>query len=1707
MSGGISAIKGFDYQAAVTLEFLFEHFESDSEGFVRPEGVDDLVLYSPFASGTDQRFVQIKKPTESRDGVPRPCAWTTADAIRELMPAAWRNLLGTSDRQVWVLGDAADAELDALIHAGRDAPACAKAAFWQTVQALAHNELVRAGAAKDALPTWSPRSRTTLYANMPNEGAAQYLHDAFEKQAKQMGLAQAFVDLHASAIWTVAAALPEVLSRISLRSAYGSEAEVGERVRARLVLEHGLAPEVVEKTLFLNLRGFINEIAKQHGKTFSRSDFEAELRCVWPQMIPIRIPPVLEAYHVPRPDITVPLVHARGITEVIGISGSGKTSLAAEVIIQARQLAGDREVFYAEVRQHVSLRDVLAGVAFHLRRKGFQAPFRVATDATLSEENMIASLCEVLAEIGIDAMLLLDFVEGHCSYAFASQIAKFVQALPAGAVAITIFAQEGVLRLMSPAEREEKGVTLLNVRGLTSREFLQLVAHWHPDPDRALVHRVFQRVTAGRQAGLFAARARALARAPSLDAMYNIASQPAHAVLPVVERMRFATISDPSRSAAEKLVCFALPFSRGEAAQVFRDHHVGVAIQEMLELGLLRSQSMDLLEMHETVRAGLEEGMALGLRETTHLELANWYRLQGVVTAEVLHLEKAGRFAQAAERARNAFLQGGQWGGLANFVVARKLVSPEEVIAAVADAGKKFDHLFILPRILQDLGLESVDSLIGVLDRNPGRFASDHAWGGAIVETILKFDPSRLHELVEQALRQPHADTGEFSALGVLAVGMRRARTELPPATLSLLDAQTPQVQREMLPMLVQDKRRGVLQRVLRVHVDDVLEAPRNGRRQSPRSLYLRLDTHQEVIEFLAAFPMADSGAMLAAKSALLGPLVDLVSSLSAALRPACVALLGEADNEPHVLTNAFRILCFLADERAPALCEALILKKPSLAALSALIPALLPAFCDPEVYEARLLDNGLGADDRLVALGALSTLGVDLGPVHARFRRSQSFSDRPDAADPWDALFLLECARSPFKEGIEILKQQLAASDGSSEGDVLSPGLLWQLGELPGPESTSLLLWALDHKDVQIRRMAAAGLQRRRTCVALPSLVRRFRSEDDHVVALLLAVAMVASGARQVSMLDHPDRSGPEFMLWRCILAMRLGDQSAADMLVRLAIDPAQGWQIRRVAILAAGRLPYELALRHVHESLRSNGTTILEIDRSVNLVCHVVMIDLLKRHGAIVREMFLYGRQRFVDFFAPVFDSRWQDAIFPEGIPSGENAAGWLFDRLGHHDWGRRPDAVLTVIDELHFPLLRMDTIRSLRLQGKVELIVQALEQSDCEWFAVKCIKEVVTAKGPGPETDAFLTSLVERSAFGQSVYVGRVISRLSQREDRSTAPVESSARPPNAHRPRAEVAQLTFDEVSRLLVRGEVDPPLPAEFVLAALSAAQHEELERLLNPARDPEYGVSEFRPVVSFTSGGHVVTEERTSYRGEPACRPRLRAALAAANRFGQEVSWHGRILGEAYAPAYRRRVLEFLGWQGDAERFYEEIFKHPDTLGTALCNVQHAALVGHLIDARIVPLLDRYITSGTREFFEGMCSLASRVTTPEIDRVLSRLLHRWTQELTVPPEQAMPETSHFLWRGFRLLTMHPRFMHVATWHAQLTSVLNADLAWWNRQDVVMVLAGDPRSYIQLECLLFNAADFEHFPESELERLDAVCERLFGELEQSTPPGG
>ena len=87
MSGGRIAISGFDYQAIVILDQLFDHFDQHpGDARVRPEGQDDLDLIWTENGHNRHHHVQIKKPRETDQGVLKNQPWRLSEVAHELLP-------------------------------------------------------------------------------------------------------------------------------------------------------------------------------------------------------------------------------------------------------------------------------------------------------------------------------------------------------------------------------------------------------------------------------------------------------------------------------------------------------------------------------------------------------------------------------------------------------------------------------------------------------------------------------------------------------------------------------------------------------------------------------------------------------------------------------------------------------------------------------------------------------------------------------------------------------------------------------------------------------------------------------------------------------------------------------------------------------------------------------------------------------------------------------------------------------------------------------------------------------------------------------------------------------------------------------------------------------------------------------------------------------------------------------------------------------------------------------------------------------------------------------------------------------------------------------------------------------------------------------------------------------------------------------------
>ncbi|WP_316186685.1 MULTISPECIES: HEAT repeat domain-containing protein [unclassified Bradyrhizobium] len=1695
MSNGISAIKGFDYQATVTLDLLFDHFDGKGQSArVRPEGHEDIDLTWQEGSVERRHYFQIKKPREDNQGNLKPSPWTLVEAVDELLPNTIKNLCGNLYEQTWILGDLVSDALQSLLNWGADAPLRAADVYWTALHLLVRDEVIKKSDLDKSTRNQLLRWRPTVDQKAAPADALQSLVQAFLDEITASGAPSTIADRYRDRVIELHQCLPDILSRTRVLAAYGTEQGVAAHVYARLEQRYSLQRSVVENTLFRNLHGFITDISKQPGRRFDNAEFEFELRAVWPQMIPIRDAPSLDPSHIRRPDLTERFTTrwTGSAVEAVGISGSGKTMLAAEIAERSLDVDPGRLVYYAEVRPDTELRDVLVGLSFHLHRWGLTAPFAKSVEIGPPDEEVIELLGRLYSSLGQPILLLVDLVEGASSGRFARDIAAFIRSCtPLSSFRLAVLGQESAFRALTRLERDQYAAGRVDVRGFRFEEFFSLVAQNHTNPDRASLSAIYDRITGGREAGLFAALGQLIASAPSIAAMDAIAQRPAEDMVSFAERQRFDRLGTSAKSAAERLICFALPFRRRDAEEAFPNENVGTALYEMLTLGLLRSHDVDSFEMHEIIRAGLEQGIAPSVRRQANEALAAMYAKRDLPTAEILHLEKAGNNVEAHRRARETFLLGKHWAALSSYVMQHKLVSIDELIDRMASAAP-IDDSYVFPTILRELGSDDVvEKLISVLRAQPDPFLSDYQRGLSIAEAILERKPAALNQLISWMVGTIAEPVRRESALGWLSIAAQRKRVQADCTTVAIFNNASLEVKGQILPFLLQRRHRDTLRAAFSFLArDPELHTAATGARQ----LYfpsLQISSREDAVEFLASLPDVDPNGMIASRSPLLGRLGNIVWSRRKELRAYGLQILNDGTEDEKIIEGAIRVLVFLGESDVWELTEPLTKRQDRIGRVAALVPAMLPGVCDQSRYEARVLDAGLPLESRTAALNVLALAGVDLGPL---FQRVVEQERSGGAANALRVIFLLSCAHSPFIDAVALVDDAIKSNNPNAVPIITAA--LAKLAELPDPKVTDLLIKALPSPIPEIRQAAAAMLASRRSRRALPYLRAQFEGEENESLRVMVAGAIVASGPSGLFDMRSSRPDTPGTRLWRCILATRLRDATAADEIVSIAVDTAQNWQLRRAAIFAAGRMPYDAALAKIIPVIMREQTS-LTLDKSEVLECHATLSWTLLCDVQGLLRIFRRGRSEFIAFFADIFEVCWQQ-LPKEGLPAGSELAGWLFDRLRHYGWPSKTDAPDRLLNELHIPILQAAVLRSLRIAGRPEQIEALLPDAPSVWFTIKCITERRRTRAYDPDLRSRLQGLVAASAFSNVSIVERILLEIPVGDPPPVVAPQPAAAPGIEAR-SLPIIHLGYDDAVRILTGTgtSLDPDHPV--MLGPLTLEQFERLVKLADPSNDRHPSVETFVPGVSFSAGGHTVARRRVTSHGGEAPAALIRPAIAAANRFHVSIPWHEESLSSVFSQTYIPRFLASLDAQNDSERFHEELNAHADLLLPYLCRAAVPTSAVRYVDARAVPLLLRHTSTGSDEFFETLCTLVLQLNTPEVDPVLSGLLFRFVQSFDIQSMNVQHTLNQGLWRGFNQLARHPRFEMIAGWQSRLAPLLGARLDWFHRENILRVLEKSPRSYLIIESQLFRATNWRHYQQDEIDRLDAAAERLFPSL--------
>lgn len=1672
MTGGISAIKGFEYQATVILDRIFDHFAvNGSSARVRPEGDDDLNLSWSDANGVQRSFAQIKKPREDASGRRTPRPWSISEVAGELMPDAVRRLSGNRHRQLWVLGDDVSADVQALISTGSRAPALAPQAYWGLLQAMAR---ARSLAGQDASHRRSLGQWSVPVLSADPAVALVELAQAFEAALNGRGLS-ALGPTHTAELTRLHASVPVVLDRISLEATYGLEDVVRRRVEDRLQADYQLARPVIEKTLFRNLIGFIQDISKQSGRDFDQAEFELELRTVWPLMSPVRDPTGLPVDHVARPDLVHDVVDGPGLVELVGVSGAGKSTLMAETAVALSHQPW-RRVVTVEAGPSDTLRDVLAGVAFHLRRFGHVLPFAEVVDRSRATDEVLESVTAAMSAIAEEIWLLVDFAEGRAGERFAAELSGLVRQRSLGTTRLLLFAQQRVLTTLSGAEQSMLGVEAVDIRGFSFEEFA-LLAELHGHDDRAALYEIHQRLSAGRTAGVSPQLASALAHLGSTEDMRQIAERPADERLAEAERLRFGRMSSLAAQASERLVCFTLPFTLDDAEAAFPDDNVGAAIAELLQLGLLRRRN-DHFEMHEQVRAGLETMLSRKTRTEAHAALATWADRRGLVGARIHHLQRAGLEAEAEAAARALFLDGKAWDVLAAFVAEKRLVTAAEAVEA-AFAGDGLSS-WQLAGVLHRLGdASTVDDLMRRAERGGLALLSDHNRGRVLIETIVALDSERLPALMAMILDAGGASEKRDDALVWLVLANRQGQRLLSEA-MSFIEGRSVEDQRALIDFLWRDGRRAALSLAFKLDADQPKTRTERRHRMGPR---LRLADQSDVAELLAALPLPQVGLMLARRSVMLERHADLLWRHRLELSVHAPTLCASPDAEDAVRAQALRVLIFLGHADLEVLTGNLFGVGKLLNAMAMVSPALAPGAFSITQLETRIDDQSLEWPSRVLAAQALIVRGGRALKLRHRLMIGCPF---PDSLRD---LLLLGVGPLDVADA-----QALAMLDDLIHGTVPPPvgTLVTAVLELADAEGSGIDLFLAKLCSFQTHEIAVAAaiaLGARRDRAALPSLVAALASETDPVRAQMLAPTVAACGAQTVRELDSVAR-GAGISAWRCIVAGRSADASAGDELVSIALNETLDWQVRRAAIRAAGRLPYSAALDRIAPSILSKPIPVVFDD--YKLRGHQALIDLIWL-GVLDVLGTPAGQPAFGKDLRQILERRWGDQL-PKALV--QPLADWLISRLQSESWPYESAVAAGLLNELHLPMLHAATLRALARCGQLAPIEQHLKASTVLWQAQKSL--IALAKIPPFDESQknHLEALLDQSAFAGDAMLLRVI------ESCAGGPRSWPVQKKGVSAPVMDVADLPAAAAVTFLAGAVLQADDAAVLKVTEVDADACERLIALASPALDPEKGIVAYKPDLTLTAGGEGLVSSSRAYSSSTEggnARDRVRAAIAAANTWNLAMPWHEAKISSQHSGDYPRLYLQALAARGEAARFYDALDRFEPFLIPVLCARGGVGAIAPALDERLLPALLRHVHAGDATMFAGLCALTRHISGPAADPLLLALFNRWLDYFPPAGLSGLDDQSADIWIGFRDLSDHPRFGEIPRWRTGLERVLAVDLTPYRTETLLRLMARDRRSYVAIETQFLKLTEWEDYGLDRVDELDVMCDELWRDV--------
>lgn len=1689
MSNGRHAIKGFEYQATVNLDLILKYFqESTEQVLICPEGEDDLVVFP--ISGNIKHFYQIKKPKEFENGELKNESWTLSEVVHNLLPGTIDRLKENQNKQTWILGDNINSDVKDFIIAGNKASPDLSDQYLIAIHLLARD-------ISDIIPKDSSPRRQELLNWYPLSGQTiESTLNIFYNLAISKGIKLEYCDLYKNAVIEIHSVLPDVLKRTTITTMYGTDDEIRNRIHEKLNKYYHLEREIITNTLIPGLRNYIYNVSSQKGITISKTDFENEIRMIWPRMTLVCNPPIVDNKTLHRTSLIEKIIHDsnQGSVEITGISGSGKTTLASELINHIK-VNTDIHTFYIELKSEHSFRDALAGIAFHLRNFGIDNFFSLVIRYFSSDERVLSEMTELINISTTNIIIIIDLVNGTCSEDFANNLAKFLEKLNNNLFRFIVLGQESSFRMLTHLQRIALNLpSTIDIPGFNFEEFFYLYKLIHDrDPDRSELWGIYNRLTVNRQSGIHARLANTILNSTSLVEMKQLAELEPEKILNEADRIRYNNIHKDLRYVVDKLLCLILPFRENEVINIFIKDRVQEAIHEAVRHGLLRKLDNNRYEFHETIRKGLLNNIPLAEYTSINKFLAEYYLQTDDIITSIFHLEESGDIKAAHEKARSEFLKGHYRSRLHAYITKHQLLNSSEIIVLLNQESET-EKYYMLPDMLKHIGDKTTAlELLKIINDNSERFDNDFRWAWKTVEAIIICDPTCLYELVLFGLKQTKHEKGHDRLEWVIQ-GIRSPTTPLiDDRLLNLFSNQTIEIKRKLIPLLLLDKRRKILTPAFSF-LDSLNKSPLHSEvneQKFNKYINLKFDTTDEICEFLVSLPIPQSiSEMLKHKSVLLGIFEKYIWSERNKLQPQCIEILNNSNLEAKIHLNALRVLTFLQDEFAVSFAEQYSGNEDNLKVFSAFLPVFYKNTINPEKYRAKVLDANLSMEKRVTAFYILSHTSENIDPIIEILTSNGSTN-----IDAWKYIIVMNSINRPWKSAIPLFEEMLKEPEINSKLSVLAPIIL-KFGELPGKDATYFLIRMLKTPWIETKYFSCISLQNRRSKHALTELIYLCYNEKDPELRHIAFVAAIASGPESHDIFTDIFDNISTTIIWRCILAARLRSTSEAKWLIKTATDQKEHWQVRRAAILAISFLPYNIALKKIYKSILKEKSSFY-IDDSPSLTLHSILASLIISEGQAFLRFYLEGKESFVKLWGDIFFTLSKDTFYPISEERGDIYAEWLYTRLELHGWPKEKSALDVVYNEIHIPILHAAIIRGLRLTGKRDIIEEIVIKSDTEWLLSRCLCEWFKMNEQRPEDINRIKYIFSKSKYSKSISANNIIKNCSEKKGRinnsNSKTIENIK----------QLFCLNYDDTIKILETDQNHST--TQYKLINLTKSQFIKLIKELDPNNDYETKETYTEPKLEFSHSGPSIRQiNQVSTNKKQPLREALRAALVVANTFDIDIPWHSNLISgiqgsnryEHLSDKYSTEYLKNIAEQRDSESLYKVLEQSGDLIIERLGKISYMENVKSLINEKIIPYLRIYANVGTDVMLESLCSLALCINEDKIDPVLSELFTRWYNRFDRTDNEIQHYRNTPLWRAFNCLRKHPRFNNIPDYDLRLLEILNCNIYWIYRDDIITTLRDSPRCYIKIEEMLMKATPFEHRLWDEVDNLDKIADNLF-----------